>query len=368
MKNTVVILPKSVVTPQVVKEHNPFDLQKYNNYKGYSMDLYSRLDELHSKNKDITISNHALTSMLSCSNRFTRSVKEFNPKTKEVELIGKEYGYSKKDRINKVRSQFTCKNRFCAVCQYKKSRKNFYEVYDALTYLDYFTGSSHSYYHLTLTVKNPNMGDLRSTLKDMQKAWTKMFVNDKYENNPYFKKIRKAVKGWFRGIEYLGDNTKEGEAHPHYHVLLVMPNNYRNNKNYISADEWRQAWKYALKADYTPMIRIDKIRAKKATKKGAPAVSALVSAVSEVVKYSTKPSDVLKLSDDDLLELLSQTHRLQTFTKSKHFRNINKALLTDQDYQDRIKAVNDSFDHLYTEHYGYSFNTYFLYDRTIKER
>ena len=226
------------------------------------------------------------------------------------------------DLYKKSVKAYTCKNSFCSMCQYRKSRRLFTEMYHTLSYLEDVSGRQYSYYFLTLTVKNPPLAELRNTLKHMSQAFQMMFIRS---DSKVFKPVRRVVKGYYRTLEYLGDNTPSGEAHPHYHILLVMPKKYRPSyPGYISVQEWQSMWRHALKVDYNPIIDIKRVRPSR--KKGA-SHSAMVSAIAEVTKYSVKPSSVLGLCDDDLRELIIQTKGVQTFTRSKHFRQL-KDLLT----------------------------------------
>ena len=256
------------------------------------------------------------------------------------------------DTYKKSVKTHTCKNPFCSMCQYKKSRRLFTEMYHTLSYLQDVSGRQYSYYFLTLTVKNPQLTELRSTLKHMSKAFRLMFVDS---GSKVFKPIRRVVKGYYRTLEYLGSSTPSSEAHPHYHILLVMPKKYRPSySGYISIQEWQSMWKHALKVDYNPVVDIKRIRPSR--KKGATH-SAMVSAIAEVTKYSVKPSSVLSLSDDDLRELIIQTKGVQTFTRSKHFRQLKNLLtLTPEQEEEESKL----WQLVMSEYYSYNFDGYIL--------
>lgn len=164
--------------------------------------------------------------------------------------------------------------------------------------------SSYRLLFLTLTVKNCPLDQLRVTLREMSKAWNK-FVKTK--------RFQAAVQGgWFRGVEYLGDHTPLGEAHPHFHAILIVTKSYFDD-DYIKADEWSQMWRQALRADYDPVVHVEVIkkRLRQVVGDGGKVVervqSAIDAAVAEVCKYSVAPTAVKQLSKADFRVLYEQT-------------------------------------------------------------
>ena len=125
---------------------------------------------------------------------------------------------------------------------------------------------------LTLTVKNPLIEDLKATVGHMNKSFQRMSETKAY---------KKAFLGHFKALEILGDKTKGAEAHPHFHILLIVDKSYFTSKDYISQHEWRTMWSKALRVDYLPDVNIKKIKPKKNSN-----LTALQSAVFEVAKYS----------------------------------------------------------------------------------
>jgi len=247
---------------------------------------------------------------------------------------------------------YTCKDPFCPFCQRNKSRRLFTEMYHTLSYLEDLAGRQYSYYFLTLTVKNPPISELRDTLKHMSKAFQMMFIRS---DSKVFKPIRRVVKGYYRTLEYLGSNTPPGEAHPHYHILLVMPKYYKpSRKEYISSPEWSSMWKHALKVDYDPIIDIQRVRPSR--KKGATH-SAMVSAIAEVTKYSVKPSSVFSLSLNDFRHLIIQTKGVQTFSRSKYFRQLKDLLKTTPEQEEEESKL---WVLVMSEYYRYSSGGYLL--------
>lgn len=159
---------------------------------------------------------------------------------------------------------------------------------------------------LTLTVRNCPLDELRETLRAMSKSWDRLART---------KRFRQAIQGgWFRGVEYLGDETDAGEAHPHYHVLLVVTESYFK-KHYIKQEEWADMWRDALRVDYDPIVHIERIKPRLRTvldnagNAAEKVQSATSAAAHEVCKYSVAPTQVDEMSDEDFKVLYEQTFR-----------------------------------------------------------
>lgn len=144
---------------------------------------------------------------------------------------------------------------------------------------------------LTLTVKNCQIDDLKSTIKAMQKAWSKLMR----------RKAFKPFIGYLKTLEVT--RGKDGSAHPHFHVLLCVKPSYFDSKAYISQARMTELWRESLKADYTPVVDMRKVRRKKG--------GDIHSAVLEVVKYETKLADLID-HPDFLLEYTIQMNRVRS--------------------------------------------------------
>lgn len=136
---------------------------------------------------------------------------------------------------------------------------------------------------LTLTQKNVPIGDLRSTLQGMNKAWDRLAKRKDF----------KVVLGWIRTTELT--RGEDGSAHPHFHVLLMVPSNYFT-KNYIKQAEWTQMWREALRADYDPIIDVRAVKGD------------VIPAARETLKYSVKAAD-MKADPEWFLEMTRQLRR-----------------------------------------------------------
>jgi plasmid rolling circle replication initiator protein Rep len=137
---------------------------------------------------------------------------------------------------------------------------------------------------LTLTVPNCELKDLRSQLTEMTKAWNKLIK-------------RKELKlwGWIRTTEI--NRSAIDQAHPHYHVLLMVPPTYFTN-NYISQKRWTELWSQSFKSSEPLQVNVQAVKPKKGVLNQSEAEQ-VISATVEVIKYAAKPSNWL-LNDDEI--------------------------------------------------------------------
>lgn len=198
----------------------------------------------------------------------------------------------------KLAEMYTCKDRFCPFCNWRRQMKYSKLIYKHLEALQ--SKNKFRYIFLTLTVKNCHINDLNTTIKQMQKAFNTMSRSKQFKN---------SILGYLRVLEYTVQKNNSQMIHPHFHLLLVVPTTYFNptfNK-YLKKDDYAQMWKNALNVDYFPVcdVRIIKPNAKKDK-------SADVAVIAEMCKYPMKDTDISKVSDFE--ELVKQL---------RNVRNIN---------------------------------------------
>lgn len=168
-----------------------------------------------------------------------------------------------------------CRVRHCPNCQWRRSMKWKARIYEALPKVE----KEHPGYRwlfLTLTVRDPELSQLKDCLKMMRDSWRKMTG---YKDYP-------AV-GAIRGLEVTKDAN--GNPHPHFHALLLVPPSYFGGHNYVKHEKWVAMWRRALKADYDPQVNIQVIKPKKGQSGDDAAIRA---AVAEALKYSVKPDEL----------------------------------------------------------------------------
>jgi hypothetical protein len=119
--------------------------------------------------------------------------------------------------------------------------------------------------------------------------------------------------GWVRSVEVT--RSLIGEAHPHFHALLMVPDSYFK-KAYLSQKEWTSLWQSSLKAEYTPIVNVKVVKPKQGIDdpdKG------LFAAFCETLKYSVKPSDLIQ-DFAWLVELTKQLHKTRTVATGGVFK------------------------------------------------
>ncbi|WP_193031560.1 protein rep [Psychrobacter faecalis] len=227
------------------------------------------------------------------------------------------FGYNEVNGLV-LKQAFFCRVRYCAMCQWRKSllwKALMYKSYDEIMQKH----PTHRFVFLTLTIKNPLIGDLRETIKHMNKSWQRLIKR---------KEFMTVVDGWIRTTEvtrpklkrkkktdpivYCPD-TKNTHAHPHFHVILMVKPSYFSH-GYIKQSRWRELWGDCLRVDYLPQVDV---RTVKPNKKGAAVDDdGMKSAIAETLKYAVKPDDIMHDNEDPkarewFYELTRQTHKLR---------------------------------------------------------
>ena len=153
---------------------------------------------------------------------------------------------------------------------------------------------------LTLTVPNCPIDELGATLTAMNAGWQRL--KDRKELKP--------VLGWVRTTEVTRSDI--GEAHPHFHVLLMVPPSWFS-RHYVKQARWVELWQECMRdptiSPAGQWIEVIKGIPEESGESASDAMShALQKAVSETLKYSVKPSDMTD-DPDWFLELTRQAHK-----------------------------------------------------------
>jgi len=206
-----------------------------------------------------------------------------------------------------------CRVRHCPVCQWRRSlmwQARFHQALPALVEAN----PKARWIFLTLTVRNCAITDLRDTLQHMNKSWQRLIKRSEF----------KPVLGWVRTTEVT--RGADGTAHPHYHVLMMVPPSMLAGKNYVKHSRWVELWAETLRVEYAPNVDVRAVKAKapKAEQTQAEATAtALQGAVKETLKYSTKPADMVE-DEAWFLELTRQTHKLRFVATGGVLKNVLK--------------------------------------------
>lgn len=177
-----------------------------------------------------------------------------------------------------------CRVRHCPVCQWRRSLKWKARAYSALPAVvrDF---PKHRWIFLTLTVRNCPVEELRETLTQMHMAFKRLTKTEAW-----------CANGWIKSTEVT--KGRDELAHPHFHILLMVPPSYFSGAKYLSHQKWTHLWQQSLRVDYPPIINVRAIK---------PSEDPTV-LIPEILKYQTKASDLIT-SQDWLLELTEQLHR-----------------------------------------------------------
>jgi plasmid rolling circle replication initiator protein Rep len=192
-----------------------------------------------------------------------------------------------------------CRVRWCPVCQWRRSlqwKAKTIKIMPAV--LEAYP--TYRWLFLTLTVKNCDVTDLRSTMQHLNKSFERL---SKLKTFP--------GEGWIRGAEVT--RGKDGSAHPHFHVLMMVKPIYFS-QNYLSIAKWKEMWQKSLRVDYLPQVDVKAVKAVKpegdifdAGKGG------LADALSEIVKYQVKEADLTN-DREWFLTMSDQLHRTRAIS------------------------------------------------------
>ena len=240
------------------------------------------------------------------------------------------------EQRNKLKDANFCKFRFCEMCNWRRTKKISHQLIEALESIE--ASKSVSYLFLTLTIKNPYVSDLKTTVKHINQSFERMSKTVAY---------KKAVIGHFKSLELLGDNTPSGEVHPHFHILLIVSKSYFKSDYYLSQAKWVDMWQKALRVDYRPILDIQRIKPN--VKKR---YSAMQSAVYEVAKYAVKHSELTQRNDEEFSQIILQTKGMRFFSTGGYLKEKISLLKLDDDlvdYKEQTEALWKEIEELLFE-------------------
>jgi plasmid rolling circle replication initiator protein Rep len=233
----------------------------------------------------------------------------------------------------KLKAAWFCRVRHCPVCQWRRSLCWQAKVYQALPRLvkDY---PRVRFLFMTLTIRNCPVGELRQTLDVLRRGWEKMTKLGKW-----------PAIGWVRAVEIT--RGKDGSAHPHYHCLLMVHPVYFMN-GYIHQREWSELWQRCLGVNYRPVVDIRVVVPDhKPGRRKTPAPCDIWGAVVEILKYSVKPSDMVK-DHKWFLTLVDQVWKTKAVVIGGVFRRyIKEREREDLTSEPGDQSVEDPAEHLY---------------------
>jgi hypothetical protein len=202
-----------------------------------------------------------------------------------------------------VEQAYTCKYRYCPLCNYYRICSISPQMIKAL---ERQQKKGFNILFLTLTVPNCQYSDLRKTISNMNKAFKRLTE----------KNFFKSVEAWIRTTE-VTFNTK-GEAHPHFHIALSVNDNYLKGKDYKTTREWSQIWAKSYKIDRPLIVDIRKAyKSKKHSKRDLD----IHSTVKELAKYCIKSTDLQRIKNPSNMEIIfNQLKGLRFIATSQNIR------------------------------------------------
>lgn len=229
----------------------------------------------------------------------------------------------------RLREAHFCRVRHCPVCQWRRSLMWQARFYQSLPRIVANYPDSR-WMFLTLTVRNCPIEELGDTLTLMNTAFKRMEK----------RKELKPVQGWIRTTEVT--RGKDGSAHPHFHTLMmVSPSMF--TRDYITHYRWMELWRDCLRIDYDPNIDVRTVKPKRIKERESLASSTadlIRGAVSETLKYSTKPADMVA-DPAWFLELTRQTHKRRFIATGGALKDVLKL---DQETNDDLILADEPAD------------------------
>lgn len=194
------------------------------------------------------------------------------------------------ERSCRVSASNRCKaSKLCAICAATKTNQWRRELQTVLPQIAK-EHPDYRYLFLTVTVTNPAITDLRSNLRHMTKSWSRMMR----------RKEMRCVKGFLRATEVTIGKDGPMQAHPHFHILLLVPGEYFTSNMYLTHQQWIDLWVQSARLDYRPSVQI------KAVKDTDRAVEETI----KIASYSISMADALQ-QPEWFREYYKQTLKLQ---------------------------------------------------------
>jgi plasmid rolling circle replication initiator protein Rep len=212
----------------------------------------------------------------------------------------------------KLEEMYTCKDRFCAFCNWRRARKLGIQSYEVLKAIE--SENKVKYIFATFTVRNCHINDLSKTIKLMNSSFERMVRSSRFKN---------SILGFMRALEYPPQKDNKEYIHPHFHCLFVVPSKYFDTKQnlYINQKEWITIWQKVLRVDYAPSVDVRRIN----SSGGDP----IAKAVAETVKYPLKSIDLKDMPINLFEELCLQMKNKRALAFGGIVKDYRKNLILD---------------------------------------
>ena len=191
--------------------------------------------------------------------------------------------YLELDQEGKLVRSNLCRDRFCPMCQWRRSLRIYGQTQHILEYLE---PQGFAYLHMTLTLPNCSAIDLPTHCDWLYWRSSALFGDRLYpKNDPLHAKshFKRAFKGIMRCLE-ITYNPDRDDYHPHLHCLVAVRPSYFKSRDYISQELLRVLWtghSAGIFGDpHGGLWQVYISRVKEAERNNA---------VAEVAKYAVKP-------------------------------------------------------------------------------
>lgn len=262
--------------------------QKVASNKDIALSDYSKRDKPWDKHRSQAQDVMAIYETVKDFERYAERISDCSGVLRFGQVIDQETG----EFGLKLREAQFCRVRNCPVCQWRRSMMWQARFYQSLPKIEQEHPKGR-WLFLTLTVPNCPVNELRSTLQDMNKAWQRLIKRKEF----------KPVLGFIRTTEVT--HGKDGNAHPHFHALLLVKPSYFGH-SYVTQAQWLDLWRSCMRDD--SIMSVD-VRAVKSLNKD-DAKTGLQRAAAETLKYSVKPADMIN-NPQWFLEMTKQVHKLR---------------------------------------------------------
>lgn len=217
----------------------------------------------------------------------------------------------------KLSSTRLCHVRTCQVCAWRRSLMYKARAYKALpAFIEDHPITR--YIFVTLTVKNCEIGYLRKTISHLNKSFARLVKLKLWPGIGYLKTVE-VTRG------------RDGQsAHPHLHILVALNGNYYG-RGYIKKKRWIEMWQKALRVDYKPILDIQAINAKDSP----------LGLLAELIKYQTKPNDLIFADKAWFLEYTKQIHGTKAFALGGEFKEYFREMEKEETTEEMINGSDD---------------------------
>jgi len=255
----------------------------------------------------------------------------------------------------------------CPMCQWRRSllwRAKFLALVPTIKE----QYPKHRWVFLTLTVRNCQVSDLKTTLKHMRESYNRMRGLADYPFDGYIRSVevtraydwydkkgnfiaRHGLTWFYKQPESIRKTWKAkatDEVHPHFHVLALVPASYFGDR-YVKHERWVEMWAQSLRVQYNPSVYIETIKPRKGKNQDITPEnleqdeSGLIKAICDTLKYTVKEQDLLGTFEKDqdensdwLKEYTTQMYLARRLEYSGILKGLSKSIQDEGDTNENL--------------------------------